>query len=431
MHQPTTVRTFLALCGLSVAVSAPSTYAQDDAASQATSKSTSQPSAAKTKALDVSAALAEGCEVLLEMQENLYSDDDAAPPREWPYEGVYRVRSSQHKGPVIPIGYRVGGTSIASLAMIEAPGYREDAKRVAAVERAVEFVLEGLDAPLMASGFKGSYDVRGWGHNYALTMFLRMVELEAVPPKFAKAVTAKVQWLIETLEATAIPKVGGWNYSRRHGFRDERNAPSPFMTAPTVQALLHAAASGHSVDSEIVEASLVSLQRGRTGAGGMTYTIPSKSKIDTDEGELSMMDKMEGSIARLPAVEATLWIAGRGDQERLCAAIEKFFVHWDALEVRKQKNGTHIMPFGVAPYYFIYGHFYVAQAIELIGNEALRDSQRNRFRAVMAKIREPNGGWNDRVFPRSRNFGTAMGMMALQMPELPRPRIWVAPQPKK
>ncbi len=81
-------------------------------------------------------------------------------------------------------------------------------------------------------------------------------------------------------------------------------------------------------------------------------------------------------------------------------------------------------PYGVAPYYFIYGHYYVAQAIELLPDGDQRTSYRERFRKTMAKVRDKDGGWNGRVFTRSRNYGTAMGMMAISMKDLPQPATW-------
>jgi hypothetical protein len=39
-------------------------------------------------------------------------------------------------------------------------------------------------------------------------------------------------------------------------------------------------------------------------------------------------------------------------------------------------------------------------------------------------VREKDGGWNDRVFPRSEAFGTAMTMLALSEPERERPAGW-------
>jgi len=43
-------------------------------------------------------------------------------------------------------------------------------------------------------------------------------------------------------------------------------------------------------------------------------------------------------------------------------------------------------------------------------------------------VREEDGGWNDRVFPRSESFGTAMSMLALLAPRMPAPAGWPAPK---
>jgi hypothetical protein len=39
-------------------------------------------------------------------------------------------------------------------------------------------------------------------------------------------------------------------------------------------------------------------------------------------------------------------------------------------------------------------------------------------------VREESGGWNDRVFPRSESFGTAMTLLALLEPDRARPAGW-------
>src|SRR5262245_34080902 len=75
-------------------------------------------------------ALGKGVEAILRLQQG----DEKA---EWPYEGVYRVRGN------IPDGYRVGGTAICVMALVEAPGYAEDEARKSAVARGVAFICKG------------------------------------------------------------------------------------------------------------------------------------------------------------------------------------------------------------------------------------------------------------------------------------------------
>ena len=100
--------------------------------------------------------------------------------------------------------------------------------------------------------------------------------------------------------------------------------------------------------------------------------------------------------------------------------IDAFHKHWDELEKRRQKTGTHAGPYKIAPYYFYYGHRYAAQAIEMLP-EKERPRERERLLKTILKTRDPDGTWNDRVFPRSRNYGTSMVALALMGNKIPIP----------
>ena len=360
---------------------------------------------------DPAAAVQRGCAILLELQEG-------EGRREWPYEGVYRVAEAGADGPVIPAGYRIGGTCIASLALVAAPAYAESEERRAAVARAVEFVLEALELPQMEAKRVASYDVRGWGFVYALRLFVELERSGAIPESSAKAVRKAIPRLIEALEETALEKQGGWNYAGR-------DAPAPFMTGPALQALFAADAAGHRVSRKVIEEALDSLERARAASGSVAYATPRKAAAETSEEKLGFMDKLPGATGRMLVSESTLALAGRGDPERLASAVRAFFAHWDELERRRQQTGTHLEPYGVAPYYVLYAHFHAAQAIELLAGAREREAQRAELHARLARIQVPEGGWNDRVFPRSRNFGTAMGVLALLQPELEARAGWI------
>lgn len=356
-------------------------------------------------------AVRRGCGILLTLQEG-------EGRREWPYEGVYRVSEPGSEEDVIPIGYRVGGTAIVCLALVAAPDYSgaEGAERRAAVGRGVGFVLEALELPLMEPSRKDQYDVRGWGHVYALQLFATLEARALVPAEHVAGVKRAIPRLVRALEETALED-GGWNYSGRH-------APAPFMTAPALQALFAAAMGGHVVSKRVIEAALDALERGRARSGGIAYTTPRRSRAKTAEEELGFMDRLPCAAGRMLACESVLTLAGRGDAERLAAAVRAFFAHWDELESRRKQTGTHVEPYGVAPYYVLFAHHQAAQAIELLADPAERALRRDELRALLARIQEPEGGWNDRVFARSRSFGTALCMLVLLQPELEPPARW-------
>ncbi|MEE9392737.1 MAG: hypothetical protein V3W41_09550 [Planctomycetota bacterium] len=365
------------------------------------------------------------CGVLVDMQEGKKRN-------QWPYEGVYRVNQK------IPIGYRVGGTSIAGLALIEAPGYAKHEKRKAAIKRAVSFVLNGLKEPLMTDSFKGGYDVRGWGHTYALLFFLRLQELDFAPSGQKTAVKKSTKWLVQTLQKTAIPERGGWNYARRAGFGKASNTASPFMTGPTLQALFHAKQLGYEVDADLVNRSLDALEAGRTASGGYAYS-PRKNMNEVTEddfkaqlkkrrGSGAFMNTKPGAMGRMCVVEQTLALTDRGDEQRLRDSVETFFKHWWNLKRRKQQDGTHDRRNnGIAPYYFMYAHYYVARAIEMLPDGNNKDGYRAKLHALLNYEQEEDGGWNDRVFARSRNYGTAFGMMGVMMKDIPKIPSWTLP----
>lgn len=353
--------------------------------------------------VDADPILAEGTAFLLTSQEG---DGN----REWPYEGVYRVRGAEQQL-IIPIGYRVGGTSITGLALLRSPVRQGDEDRIAALERAVEFVCEATTDPLMSyERYRGGYDVRGWGYIYALLFLQELEDRQAVRPERAQQVRDAISFYTKALVSIEIPQWGGWNYSRRRSV--ERPCPqAPFMTGPAVQALLAAAAGGQEFDHAVIQRALDALERSRSITGAVVYSGGDRrARPDA---------LVAGAVGRMLVTESTLLMGSRGSLEGVRGALDAFFAHWERLEERRARTGTHEGPFGVAPYYFFFAHLYAAQAIELLP-EAVRTEYRARLRDRLEVVRNEDGTWNDRVFPRSASYGTAMAMLALTMPDAHR-----------
>jgi len=346
---------------------------------------------------------------LLAMQEGEAND-------QWPYEGVYRVRGR------IPVGYRVGGTSIAAISLLQAPGLAEDSERRAAILRAARFVAGAIQDPAMNPDYRGGYDVRGWGYAYALRFLVR---LEAFPkatgpladdPELATEVSKAIGFYIGGLEAIEIPRVGGWNYARR-GPLDRPGPAAPFMTAPCVRSLLEAGQAGHVVDDGVVERALASLETCRGEDGTYAYAGDGRGVIDPAS--------RPGAIGRMVAGDAVLLAAGRLEPEDLRRSLESFFAYWEELEIRRARSGTHVAPYGVAPYYFMYAHGAAGEAIECLP-APWRMAFRRALRARLEQVRDDDGTWNDRIFPRSANYGTALALEAMLAPIAPPIPEWRA-----
>ncbi|MFM9995829.1 MAG: hypothetical protein ACKVU4_08515 [Phycisphaerales bacterium] len=365
-----------------------------------------QPVAAAAPVTTVDDAIARAVEIILTLQEGDAKD-------RWPYEGVYRVEGK------IPIGYEVGGTAICATALMRAPGYEGDAARSAAVSRGARFVCEAIAHPLMSiDDYDAGYDVRWWGYTYGLAFLLeakarQAVPAESVPPELVEKAIA---FYLDGVHRTEIPGVGGWNYARPRG-RDKPAPPSSFMTGPTLLALFEAKRQGYTVDADVVSRALDTLAAARTPAGGVVYSGKA--------GE-NPRDAVPGATGRMLAAETTLFLAGggRGSVAGIRGALDAFITHWEWLEKRRAQPGTHVGPYAIAPYYFYYAHYHAAMAVEMLP-EGERAEYRRRVHELIFRTRGEDGSWNDRVFPRSAAYGTAMSSMALLMPRTPIPATWV------
>ncbi|MEE2888812.1 MAG: hypothetical protein VX404_00025 [Planctomycetota bacterium] len=361
---------------------------------------------------DWNQAMEQAISALLEQQESMEAQGKRSKkeivPREWPYEGVYR------EGGQIPPGYRVGGTAIVMRSLIETPGWKKQPERLQSITRGLQFLLEqSLLAPRMGVGFSGGYDVRDWGHIEALETLLRMKELGAIPAKAKKPVQTLCKNLIETLVKNEIP-AGGWNYSRSRRANRPSNA-SPFMTAPAVMALMRARDHGFKFDTAVIDRGLDTLEAARLETGAFQYsTNPGRV---TGEG----FEAVQGACARMAVCETALWLAGRADEDRVRSSVNAFLEHWEWLEKRRAQTGTHIAPYFIAPYYFFYAHTHAARALQALPEQE-RETLRKRILARLWQVRGEDGLWNDRVFPRSSAFGTAMTILAFRAPDSPLPR---------
>ncbi|HUR28236.1 MAG TPA: hypothetical protein VM509_08610 [Planctomycetota bacterium] len=348
------------------------------------------------------ALIADAVQQLVAMQED----------GEWPYEGVYRVKGE------IPVGYHVGGTSIVATTLLHAAP--KDEAVLEAIALALDSVSKNLAHPLMEPSTVDAYDVRVWGHAYALAFLCELRAAKALGSREADA-TAWIGKLLATLATEEIPG-GGWNYANR-------KQPATFVTAPVIQALLLARSQGEKIPDELFERGRDVLLRGRHGDGAFVYSGGSK-----EPGGLGMSGEVFASLAgasgRSAACESTLFLLGASSLDKVRGAALNFFDHWDDLEARRKKTGTHEGPYRIAPYYFYYAHAYTAQSIELLPSKA-RDELRARMLETLLKTRDADGTWDDRVFPRTRNYGTSMAVLALLLDKAPMPPAWSSSKDKK
>jgi hypothetical protein len=303
----------------------------------------------------------------------------------WPYEGVYRERGA------IPAGYRAGGTALVMTALLHAPADLPELAR--ARDRGLDLLLKLVDDPALQPSTENAYDVRVWGQSCALEFFCRLGGGRVRDPAAR---------LVRTLAEEEL-RGGGWNYAWR-----EQHAS--FVTAPVAQALLWAKSRSIDMPEDLLSRARRKLEACRASTGAFAYM--------GDEAGRDPRNRVAGAAARMPLGESTLRLLGGGSVEALQASLDAFHANWHELEKRRRRDGTHEGPFGIAPYYFYFGHRYAAQAVELLP-EAARPREREKLRALVLKTRDDDGLWNDRVFPRSRAVCSALALLALMGDRVP------------
>jgi hypothetical protein len=173
----------------------------------------------------------------------------------------------------------------------------------------------------------------------------------------------------------------------------------------------------------VIDRALDTLEAARLETGAFQYsTNPDRV---TGEG----FEAVQGACARMAVCETALWLAGRADTARVRSSVEAFLEHWEWLEKRRSQTGTHNPPYFIAPYYFFYGHTHASRAL-LALPEDQREPLRKQILARLWQVRGEDGSWNDRVFPRSSSYGTAMTILAFRAPNSPLPLKVVAKKGK-
>lgn len=79
----------------------------------------------------------------------------------------------------------------------------------------------------------------------------------------------------------------------------------------------------------------------------------------------------------------------------------------------KGQRGTHIGEGRTAPYYYLYGHYWMARAIKAL-DRPMRNAYLERLRDAILADQEKDGTfWDWPMFRHHRTCGTALGAMCL------------------
>jgi len=302
--------------------------------------------------------------------------------------------------------FRVSVTSLCVAALIEAGGERADPNVAAAIDRAEGFLFAELPE-LRRPEPRSVYNV--WGHAYGIEALARMYARrpgdEARRRLLRELMAQQVQFL-RTFESLR----GGWGYI---DYLEKTKRPTPVnvssTTATCLVALREAQSLGVHVPAELVARGKEALYRMQNP----DFTYIYSELMYFYRGKL--INRAPGSLARSQGCNLALRLWGDG---RITDAVLEEWLDrlWDRngwLSRARKMPIPHESWWGVAGYFYYWGHYYAAMCVEQLP-PARRARHQARLAEILIPLQETDGSWWDYpMYDYHYAWGTAMAMMAL------------------
>ncbi|MCA9236623.1 MAG: hypothetical protein KDA44_14200 [Planctomycetales bacterium] len=310
--------------------------------------------------------------------------------------------------------FRMGVTSLAIVGICETlanlgddelPAEQRQAAETA-VDRAQDWLLKNA-SHLRRAETDALYNV--WGHSYSLHAACRLYARAAGNEELQKQLVEMAKAQAEKLQRYEFLN-GGWSYYDFDG-RTQRPSSSPFSftTATVLVALKDVQQLGVDFPQELIDKATASLLRQRYPDFSFAY------------GEyLRMMPRYDinrpaGSLGRSQACNLALRLWG--DEHETDAVLknwlDRLYARNGWLSIGRKYPVPHESHFGVAGYFYYYGHFYAAMCIDQLP-AAERPHFQQHLAHILLPLQEKDGSWWDYpLYNYHQTWGTAMAMSSL------------------
>jgi hypothetical protein len=249
----------------------------------------------------------------------------------------------------------------------------ERGKYATNVHWCLEFILKNsAESGLIHAGDQSGREPM-YGHGFA-TLFIAESYGTSSRPDLRDKLSRAVQLIINSQNAE-----GGWRYEPR------RYEADVSVTVCQVMALRAARNAGLFVPNETIERAVAYLKRAQNPDGGFMYMLNHPG---------------ESGFPRSAAAVVALMSAGLYDSEEVTRGLQ--YLHQSAPPLKSLAGHS----------YFLYGHYYAAQAMWHAGGETWTRWYSD-VRNFLVGHQEKNGSWYEAI---SLEYSTAMACLILQMP---------------
>jgi hypothetical protein len=297
--------------------------------------------------------------------------------------------------------WRVATTGLCCMAFMRHTVH--DSRTAAALDRGIDCLLRNAELKRPSN-----WDTdHVWGLVYGLEA-LAMAERRPGLSDRRRAISDAMDALIRLLARAQTPS-GGWGY-----YDDPPGTgwATSFITANAVLALRAAGDAGHALPPGTLPAAVRALQRARLPDGAYAYRASDAIPMPRPGGE--SLRNIKGSLSRIQIGNLALFKEDGGvNEEDLALGLERFFAHHRFLDVSCHRPVPHESYYGNSGYFYLYGHAYAAQVLDLLPPD-LQKRHRPVLEDAVLKLQGSDGAWWD--YPMmgfSKPYGTAFALMAL------------------
>lgn len=185
---------------------------------------------------------------------------------------------------------------------------------------------------------------------------------------------------------------GGWAYYDDPPYDVVPTWATSFSTALVLPALVRGQELGLEVEQKMIDRAVRYVRRCALPNGAYSYDLTPVARLSGVEH----INKIEGSLGR---IQVCNWgLAGAGVQQVTAEVVrdglEQFFLHHGFLDHVRTRPIPHEGFHANAGYFYFFGHYYAARAIELLPEEE-REGFHARLRPHLCKTQWQSGGASD------------------------------------
>lgn len=303
--------------------------------------------------------------------------------------------------------FRAAITAMCVTALIETDAAKSDISAKESLAKGEKWLLENLGS-IRRANHDAIYNV--WGHAYGISALVAMYKKEVSDNSRKLKIEDAIKHQIKMLQKYESVD-GGWGY---YDFRYQTKQPSSssisFTNSTALVALKAAQEIGINVPERLTKRAFDATKRQQKPDFSYAY------------GEYLKMRPMRGinlpggSLGRSQACNIALrmWGDKKITDKVMDTWLDRLWARNGWLSIGRKRPIPHESWFGVAGYFYYYGHFYAALCIESLEDKKNANYHKGQLAAVILPLQEKEGSWWDYPFySYHRPYGTAFALMTL------------------